>query len=150
MWAAAMAMVLTGCLEGQPRDHVPPAEQKALPTARFRLGEELCPAKYIPARLANRWRTRAIREYKALRVALRDHPNDFVTASAVLSDPEPDEDRIHHEEITIRDLARTHMQAIHPRDRGVNMDLEGGPRGRCLQKLRSELVRLINLPHSPD
>jgi hypothetical protein len=141
--ALALALALAGCLDGQSRHHVPPAEQRALPVDEYALGESLCPAKYVPGSLAAKWQRRAVRQYRALRLALRQHPDWIVTAHYSLSDPENGEDPNQTEELTIFQLAQTDVGVVNEEDTEIDLDVEGAEPISCRQKMRRELVRLM-------
>jgi hypothetical protein len=122
--------------------HVPPAEQRALPIDAYFLGDALCPAKYVPGSLAGKWRTRAIREYAALRRALREHPYNLVSARYELSDPEPGQERTQYEDITIVELAKEHISTI--TNKPIDRDVEGWDPIDCRVKVKRTLQALIN------
>jgi hypothetical protein len=95
------------------------AEQAALPTALYLLGDNLClrPPREALSRLPQsviqseqKLDERARREYAALRAALASHPDSVVTASATLADPAPNQPRIQHQEITVRKLAESFLE----------------------------------------
>lgn len=148
--ALACALTLTaglaGCFEGQPRKHTSPAEQKALPVDEFFLGDSLCPANYVPDRLATRWRREGVREYRALQRALQRHPSDFVTARYMLSDPEPGQDRIQTEDLMVFQLAETHIRVISGPDDEADIAVEGSGPMQCRQRMRGNLIRLMGGP----
>jgi hypothetical protein len=122
--------------------HVSPAEQKALPIDAYFLGDSVCPAKYVPGSLGARWHKRAIRQYAALRHALREHPENVVSARYELSDPEPGQERTQYEEITIVELAKEHISTI--TNKPIDRDVEGGDQIDCRLKVKRTLQRLID------
>jgi hypothetical protein len=134
---------LGGCFEGTPRRHVSAAEQRTLPTDEFALGDSLCPAKYVPGSLADGWRMRAIREYRALRIALMRHPDYLVTAHYELSDPEGDQDQNQTEELTVVQLAETDIRVIDSPPSDADNSVEGRTPISCRERMRTTLIRLI-------
>jgi hypothetical protein len=138
---------LVGCSDLADGPPVSKAEQASLPTAKYALPEGLCPAKYIPDRLAEKWRRQSLGEYEALRRALRTHPDHVVTATAVLSDPEPGESRQVREQLTVAQLAETHLHEFEdygdPEAMRINRDVEGGEAIDCRLRMKKELERLL-------
>jgi hypothetical protein len=121
-----------------PGPHVSAAEQAALPTQAYALGTHLCahpvanakvPPEVIAAAHAGNVATRP--QFEALKTALREHPYDTVTVSSTLSDPAPGEDRAQSDDMTIVQLAKTHLEPPLPRN-------------ACGRRFKAELQALID------
>jgi hypothetical protein len=104
----------------------------------------------VSSRLATKWRREAREEYRALRVALDRHPDYFVTARYALSDPGPDEDRIQSQELTVFQLAQTHIEPIAAGDPVADNAVEGPGSMQCRRRMRATLVRLMGGPERAE
>jgi hypothetical protein len=137
---AALLALLAGCGDEATRSgtHVSATEQKALPVEGYQLASSICPAKYVPDRLARKWRRRAQREYAVLKGALREHPEALVSVRYRLSD-DSEGRTVASEDRSVVELALEHLSVV--RDLEEAEGLEGV--AACRQRFRAELEELI-------
>jgi hypothetical protein len=132
-------------LVGEPPQHVPKAEQRALPTAAYTLPDIACPPSYYDPKTAAQVAKDGPVQTRAFFRALRDHPDKTVTASYSLAHPEEGEDPIQTEEITILQLAEQNLSTMEDVEAnpGLEKDISGAESYRCRVKLKRKLERLI-------
>lgn len=109
-WLCAMAVASCGQGDGTrtqaPRVSVEVARQ--LPTHQYALAEAACPeALHLPRREAAEIRARGRRQLRALVTAYRRNPDALIRTSFTPAD----EPGLGYEDLTIGELARTHLDA---------------------------------------
>ena len=88
------------------RERVAPEVARGLPTQQYALAEDVCPDDLgMSPREEARTRRRGKRQLEAVIAAYRDDPNAVVRTSYTPAD----EPGIGHEDLTVRELARTHL-----------------------------------------
>ena len=100
-FAITLLLALGGCNEEE--RHVPPNLQRQLPTHQYALTDDLCPFEPVPARLRRKGRA----EFAALLGALRRDPEVIVDSTYT-----PSDGPIEHEDISLRELAETHLEGL--------------------------------------
>ena len=107
---ASAALTVTAC--GQ-RERVSPDVARQLPTHKYALSQDICPEQsgappeYSAKRL-RRIRRRGERQLAALERAYRHNPDALVRVSYAPAD----EPGIGHEEISVRELAKSHLEGL--------------------------------------
>ena len=122
--------------EPQPQERVTREVARGLPTQQYALAEEVCPEGLgMPRREEDRTRRRGNRQLAALVAAYRDDPDALVRTSYTPAD----EPGIRHEDLTVRELAQTHLQTAEE----LADWTAGQPGGDCNRDVASRLRELL-------
>lgn len=103
--SAALAFVSCG------GERVSAREQRSLPTHQYALAQDVCPENGEPSPATRRLRRVGERRLRALERAHRAHPDAIVTTTVT-----PESGPVEREEITISELARTHLEGAEGAD----------------------------------